>query len=189
MKGSIKFSILMCFISYFCLSCSPSLEDLAKEKMSTMSAMAELGTVEYTITKIIKATDEAYYTIGERKILFSCSATMKAGIDLSEFSVDNVEIDEGTKTINIMLPAPKVLAFNMPPEKAKLEYQKVGMFRFDFTAEERNKLLVQGEEAILNDVANLGILNDAQKNAKLFFEAMLSQVGFEKINIQFKSAK
>ena len=73
----------------------------------------------------------------------------------------------------------------MPPEQAKLEYEKVGALRSDFTAEDRNNLLRQGEEAILADAENLGILADAEKNAKMFFEAMLGQVGFEKINVVF----
>lgn len=164
-------------------SCGNSLEDVVKEKLGTLSEMAELGTVEYTITKIIKATDNDFYTIGDRKILFSCSATMKAGVDLNGFSAENVTING--KEITIQLPKPKVLAFNMPAEKAKLEYEKVGALRFDFTAEERNNLLRQGEEIIIADAENLGIMADAEKNAKMFFEALFSQVGFEEINVVF----
>lgn len=163
--------------------CGNSLEDRAKEKFSTMTEMAEIGTVEYTISKIIKASDSKFYTIGDRKILFSCSATMKAGVDMTNFSVDQVKIKD--KEITINLPKPRVLSFNMPPEKAKLEYEKVGALRFDFTAEDRNNLLRQGEEDILADAPNLGILEDAENNARMFFEALLSQVGFEKINVVF----
>lgn len=166
-------------------SCGKSLEQTAKEKLGTLSEMAELGTVEYTITKIIKASDNAFYTIGDRKILFSCTATMKAGVDLEGFSAENISINSKNKEITILLQKPKVLAFNMPPELAKLEYEKVGALRFDFTAEDRNNLLRQGEEAIMADAENLGILADAEKNAQMFFEALLSQVGFEKINVVF----
>ena len=153
------------------------------EKFGVLTEMSELGTVEYTIAKIIKASDTKFYTMGERKILFSCCATMKAGIDLSEFSKDQVKVKG--KQITITLPQPKVLSFNMPPELAKLEYEKVGALRFDFTAEDRNNLLRQGEAAILADAANLGILDDAKKNAQMFFEALLAQVGFDKINVEF----
>lgn len=163
--------------------CGKSLEDRAKEQFSTMTEMAEIGTVEYTISKIIKASDSKFYTIGDRKILFSCSATMKAGVDMTNFSVDQVKIKD--KEITINLPKPRVLSFNMPPEKAKLEYEKVGALRFDFTAEDRNNLLRQGEEDILADAPNLGILEDAEMNARMYFEALLSQVGFEKINVVF----
>ena len=163
--------------------CGKSLEDRAKEKFSTMTEMAEIGTVEYTISKIIKASDSKFYTIGDRKILFSCSATMKAGVDMTNFSAEQVVIKD--KEITINLPKARVLSFNMPPEKAKLEYEKVGALHFDFTAEDRNNLLRQGEEDILADAPNLGILEDAEMNARMFFEALLSQVGFEKINVVF----
>lgn len=166
-------------------SCDNSYEQTAKEKLGTLTEMAELGTVEYTITKIIKASDKAFYTIGDRKILFSCSATMKAGVDLDGFSAENISINSKNKEITILLSKPKVLAFNMPPEQAKLEYEKVGALRFEFTAEERNNLLRQGEEAIMADAENLGILADAERNARMFFEALLSQAGFEKINVVF----
>ena len=163
--------------------CGKSLEELAKEKFSILTEMAEIGTVEYTISKIIKASDTKFYTIGDRKILFSCSATMKAGVDMTNFSAEQVVIKD--KEITINLPKPRVLSFNMPPEKAKLEYEKVGALRFDFTAEDRNNLLRQGEKDILADAPNLGILEDAEANAKMFFEALLAQVGFEKINVVF----
>jgi hypothetical protein len=183
----MKLKLLLSVVSalLFFTSCGNSLEKTAQEKLGTLTEMAELGTVEYTITKIIKASDNSFYTIGDRKILFSCSAIMKAGIDLKEFSAENISINSKNKEITILLPKPKVLAFNMPPENAKLEYEKVGALRFDFTAEDRNNLLRQGEEAIMADAENLGILADAEQNARMFFEALLSQVGFEKINVVF----
>jgi hypothetical protein len=178
--------LLLCATALVLSSCGPNLEDLMKQQMQTLKGMSELGTVEYTITKIIKANDNAFYKVGERKILFSCSATMKAGIDLAEFNAENVTINDSEKSITITLPKPKVLAFNMPAEKAKLEYEKVSGMRFEFTPEERNNLLKQGEEDILADVENLGILKDAEDNAKVFFEALLTRVGFESVNLKFE---
>ena len=90
-------------------SCGNSLEQTAKEKLGTLTEMAELGTVEYTITKIIKASDKAFYTIGDRKILFSCSATMKAGVDLDGFSTENVSIIPRTKRLLFFCRSPKFL--------------------------------------------------------------------------------
>ena len=49
-----------------------------------LKEMSELATVEYTVTKIVKANDDkTWYKLGDRKILMSCSARIKAGIDLS----------------------------------------------------------------------------------------------------------
>jgi hypothetical protein len=73
----------------------------------------------------------------------------------------------------------------MPAEKIKLEYEKVGMLRSNFTTEDRNNLLRQGEKAIMDDAENLGILKDAEENARLFFESLLKQVGFETVTVKF----
>ena len=89
-----------------------------------MEEMAELGTVEYTITKIIKADDNAFYTVGDRKILFSCQSTMKAGISLADFNKENVKVNETEKSVEIVVPKAKVLAFNMPAEKIKLSMRR-----------------------------------------------------------------
>ncbi|MBR2262155.1 MAG: DUF4230 domain-containing protein [Paludibacteraceae bacterium] len=185
----MKKSILLAVIGMTLLSSCAKQVSL-KEKMDTkaqeLTEMAELGTVEYTITKIVKAEDIAWYKIGDRKILFSCKAVLKAGIDLSEFSSQNVEIDEETKSIKVTLPPAKLLSLNMPPEETKLAYQKVSILRDDFSAEERAKLLKQGEEAIIAEVPKLGILKESEKNASDFFKAMLSQMGFSTIKIEFK---
>lgn len=178
-----KFLIgMILFIMY---SCGESLEDKMNKKVSTISEMSELGTVEYTISKIIKANDNSFYTIGDRKILFSCKSTMKAGIDLTDFSLDSVKVDKATNIVEVNLPKPKVLSFNMPAEQVTLEYQKVGTLRSDFTAENRNALLKQAEEEIIADAENLGILKDAEQNARLFFEALFLQIGIEKVVINF----
>ena len=37
----------------------------------------------------------------------------------------------------------------------------------------------------MDDAENLGILKDAEENARLFFESLLKQVGFETVTVKF----
>ena len=164
-----------------------SLEKKLNQKMSEMSEVAELGSVEYTIEKVVKASDDAeWYKLGDRKILFKCTAYLKAGIDMSKFDASKVSINEEQKSIVLTLPKAELLSFNMPPEKAVLAYEKVATFRSNFSASDRNKLLQLGEKDIREDVPNLGILSDAEKNASSFFKALLGQLGFEVVTIKFE---
>ena len=181
-KTFIKGTIIGLF-SIFLASCS---ENDMRERVRALAQSSELSTVEYTITKVIKANDEAFYTIGDRKILFSCKAIVKAGVNLANFNEKDITINDSEKAITIMLPAPEVLSFNMPIEDAEIVYQKVGTLRLDFTAEQRNDLLRQGEEDIKADLERLGVLKDAEENTKMFFEAVLQQLGYKNINIIFK---
>jgi hypothetical protein len=189
--GTMKKSILLFLI--FGVLCSitscNNLQDRIDKQVKSMDGMAQLGTVEYTITKIVKVDDNAFYKIGDRKILFSCRAYMKAGIDLADFTTEDVKLDKKSNSIHVQLPQPKVLSFNMPLDEAKLEYESVSTLRSDFTTEDRMNFLKQGEENILADVENLGILQDAEKNATLFFESLFASLGVEEVKITFKEEK
>lgn len=148
---------------------------------------AELGTVEYSVKKIIKADDSMdWYTIGDRKILFSCKATLKAGVKLDNFNSENVVINEENKSAVVTLPHAELLSMNMSPDDIKLEYQNVGVFRSGFSAKERNSLLEQGEVNIKGSVEELGIIRDAEKQATDFMVNLLTQLGFQSVTVKFE---
>jgi hypothetical protein len=114
---------------------------------------------------------------------------MKAGIDLADFSADDITVNRRDNSVTVELPQPKVLSFNMPVEEAKLVYESVSGLRSEFTTDDRMNFLKQGEENIMADIDNLGILKDAEKNATLFFESLFAQLGVEKVNITYKKEK
>lgn len=164
-----------------------SLEQKLNQKLSEMTEVAELGSVEYTVTKVVKASDDAtWYKVGNRKILFKCTAYLKAGIDMNKLDASKTEIDEEKKSIVFTLPHAELLAMNMPPEKSVLAYENVATFRSKFSASDKNHLLQLGEQSIRDEVPNLGILGDAEKNASSFFKSLLSQLGFEIVTVKFE---
>jgi hypothetical protein len=168
-------------------SCKPSRKDLVSDKVKGLGvSVSELGTVEYTIVKVIKLDDEAWFKYGDRKILFSSTAYLKAGIDLQEFNQENVKVNEKTNSVSVTLPKPKLLSFNMPPELIQQEFCTATGWRGDFSPEEKNAIKIQAENDIRADIPNLGILKDAENNAKGFFEVLLRQFGFETIIINFE---
>ena len=169
------------------MSCKPSRKDLVSEKVNGLGKMvSELGTVEYTIVKVIKLDDDAWFKYGDRKILFSSTASLKAGIDLQEFDPENVKVNERNNSVSVTLPKAKLLSFNMPPELIKQEFCSTTGWRGDFSIEEKNAIKIQAENDIREDIPNLGILQDAEKNAKGFFEVLLGQFGFKTIIINFE---
>lgn len=173
------------------ISCGPSQEDLLKKRVEGLSAMAELGTVEYTVKKIIRSDDPRItlgdkIKVGDRKILFSCTAHLKAGVDLKNITMDNVIIDNASNSITVTLPHAKLLSFNMPSEEIVEEFVSVTKFRDNFTPKEKIEFLQQGEADILQDVDNIGILADAEANASSFLKAMLASFGYSSINVIFE---
>ena len=182
----IKLTIICMALAVLMLAgcSSSSKEDLLKQRVQSMAETADLGTVEYTVKKIVKCNDKQKYTIGDRKILFQSTAYLKAGVDLSSFTPDNVKIDG--KSVTVTLPHAKLLSFNMPADETETVFEHYGFFRNRFDADEQNYILQLGEKDIRDDVPNLGILEDAEQNVKDVFTAMLSQMGFKSITINFE---
>lgn len=169
-------------ILLFFLSCGKKAEQ--KPDIFSLREMSDLATVEYTVTKVIKARDnKTWFKIGERKILMTCEAHIKAGIDMSAINEHSFKINE--KNISVTLPQPKIISFSLPPEGIKTAYEETGAFRDKFTAADRNALAVQAEKQIKNSIESLGILIQAKVNTALFVTNFLKRLGYENISINY----
>ena len=164
-----------------------SADDTVQMEIEAISQMRELSLVEYRVRKIVKADDEGeWYKIGDRKILLSCTAYLKAGIDLGGFSAGNVDINRMDGSVTVTVPHAKLLSLDIPASEIREEYDHVTMLRHSFSAEERNALLRQGEKQIRSSVPSLGILEKAEENARRFFESVFTKMGFTSVEVVFK---
>ena len=180
-------NLLLALLLLSACSRGPSLQDQLAGRIEQLSRTAELGTVEYTVRKAVKARDEGdWFKIGNRRILFSCTARIKAGINLEQVPREKLVVAEETRTVSLVLPHASVFSIDIPPEQIRLEYEDITGFRQRFSDQERQALLRQGEREIVRDLPKLGILAEAESNAEEFFRPMLEQMGFENIQIRFE---
>jgi hypothetical protein len=149
----------------------------------TLKDLAELATVEYSVAKIVSYKDVAWY--GDRKILFETAATVKAGIDLNELVDQDIKLD-GDSAVTVSLPQPKILLFNMKPEHMREIFNESGILRSDFSNQEKDGLLSQGEKDIRAKVARMDILERAARNARILVESWLKKMGFATVHVVFK---
>lgn len=167
----------------FLVSCS---KEKKVNEVFALREMSELATVEYIVTKIIRASDDqTWYKIGDRKILMSCEASVKAGIDMTAIRKENISI-EG-KSISLVLPKAHLISINIRPEDVKVEYEETGLFRDNFSAAERDQLMSQGQAQISKSVDSLGVLQTAETNASIFISNYLKQLGYNRIHIRFSN--
>jgi len=149
----------------------------------TLKDLAELATVEYHVTKIVSYKDVAWY--GDRKILFEAAATVKAGIDMNELTDQDIQLNDDA-AVSITLPQPKILLFNMKPEHMREIFNESGILRSDFSNQEKDDLLSQGEKDIRVKVARMDIQKRAARNARILVESWLKKMGFSQVNVSFR---
>ena len=169
------------------LSCSggPGPRQLSVTLHRTLDQTSELGVVEYKLHKVVRVSDSEWYKIGDRKLLYSLSAYIKAGVDLREFSPDDVAVSPDRKEVTVVLPPAKILSIDIPPEEIRLEYEHVSRLRANFSPEEKSAVLQEGERQIRDMVPSLDILPRAEDGARKAIQGILYDMGYEIVNVSF----
>lgn len=166
------------------------LELKTRRCLKELTARTDFATIKYTVNKIVKPLEKKkWYHLGQRKVLYTCKAYIKAGINLDRFSFKDVEINESHREISIRLPKAVIISYDMPSDDRKKVYEKVSGVRKPFDSGEMHQCFMLSEKAILEDIEKMGITEEAQQNASSIFKAALYQLGYETVNISFNSAK
>lgn len=163
-----------------------SSEEEAKTDVFQIKDIGILSTTEYTLGKVIHLNHEGeWYKFGDRKILISTKAKVKAGVDLNK--IKQTDIKENDNTIEIVLPEVEITSFVMNPEDIHTEMKNVTGLRDDFEQTEINEILRLGEKSIRAELANTELLTDARKNAISFVKDFYNQLGYDKVIVTFKT--
>lgn len=183
-KASLAF--LICAL--LAVSCSGHKGAQLDEKIRQLGEVPELGTSEYVLNFVFKNDDAFFERLkpGKRKILYSGTAYLKAGIDMSGFGPDNVDVDRMTGVLTVTLPKAKLISADIPEEEIKPEHKRVDVTRMDFTGEEKLQMRRKAEIEVMRSVKSLGILEDAQENAEAVVKILFEPLGYNAINVVFE---
>lgn len=118
--------------------------------------------------------------LGSRKVAIPMDATVKAYIDFDGFSEKNVR--RNGQKIEIVLPDPKLVLTS-----TKIDHKDVKAYvatlRSDFTDEELSRFEQQGREAIIGDLAQLDIMEQARVSAARTLVPIVTRLGYDEANI------
>ncbi len=184
----MKKIIYLFFIALLILSCSSNKEsdfDKAATHYFSIKEMGELATVDYSISKILKIDDKGeWYKFGDRKILISVKANVKAGIDLDEMQENDIKINGNAIEVN--LPAVKILSFVLPTDQVQTVVNDVNGLRHEFSQKDKMNIIKLGDQEIRREIKNTDILKDAENNAIEWVKSYYENLGFTNIKVTVK---
>lgn len=155
-------------------------KEVHETEIYRIRSIGTLSTTEYTLGKVLKWNDEGeWYKFGDRKILLSCKARVKGGVNLNSIKESDIEVKG--KKITIQLPPPEIVSFEMDPDLIRTEMTDVSGLRSDFSQLDKSEVLKKGEESIRKDLQKLDILDEAEQNAKVFIIDFYKNLGFEEV--------
>lgn len=198
-KTCFIYQILLC-ISLL-ISCGGKEEkNKAAEPIDTIHTIllqaqkcSRLYTTEFHIHKIVTYDDlisvkgklfnqdyNFHLPVGYRKIAFPMDATLKGYIDMELLTEQSIARD-GEK-LTITLPNPQVMMTSTKIDQNSVK-EYVSLTRAHFSDRELSELERQGRNAIIRNIPNYGIAEQARKNAARLLILFATQLGFQEENI------
>ncbi|CAM3137849.1 DUF4230 domain-containing protein [Filibacter tadaridae] len=161
--------------------------------LEQIQELNELATAEAYTKVVIERQDNTLFgqSIGlnlpgtKRQLLVVVPGSIKAGVDLSALTEEDIEMDEANKTAKITLPPASFLG------GAEIYFDKVevysyeGAFREKANIEEAYELAEEAKKLILEETTGQGVLTTAQQNAERTLHEMFSFAGYD-VAIEFK---
>ncbi len=146
------------------------------EQVQTLS---DLVTVKYVLEKVVILEDAKWY--GENRVLLLAHGIVKAGIDLKKITADDVTISD--KKISIKLPPPQITDAYLDDKQSQVIDHSTGLLRsFDKDLEQTAR--ANAVDDVRRAARIDGILDEADKRAKLELELFLRQSGFEQVEFR-----
>jgi hypothetical protein len=146
------------------------------EQVQTLS---DLVTVKYVLEKVVILEDVKWY--GENRVLLLAHGIVNAGIDLKRVTPDDVTITG--KTINLRLPPPQIMDAYLDDKNSQVIDHATGLLRaFDKDLEQTARATAVDD--IRRAARTDGILDEADKRARLELELFLRQAGFERVEFR-----
>ena len=144
-----------------------------------VQTLSDLVTVKYVLEKVVILEDVKWY--GENRVLLLAHGIVKAGIDLKRIATDDVTISG--KKIVLRLPSPQITDAYLDDPKSQVIDHTTGLLRaFDKDLEQTAR---QNAVDDIRRAARMdGILDEADKRARLELELFLHQAGFEQVEFR-----
>lgn len=161
----------------------------------TVSKMATIDDLPLDDARGIKQTAAAMLDIikiGNRKAAYSYDTYLRAYVDMSQLSPDDVRIDHDARTVSITLP-PIETEFEGRDITVKEDHYRVTGLRSNIDQYERAEMKEMMNASLKNEVESnpefrRRLIREAQAKARAYFEALADNEGYTVI-VDFKPGK
>ncbi|MBD0333905.1 MAG: DUF4230 domain-containing protein [Cyanobacteria bacterium Co-bin13] len=162
--------------------------DVRSVVVQQIRGASELTTAIFAMEAVVPTTSDrtlAGYVIGSTKLLYVAYGEVRAGVDLSEITAENVVVDEATSSIRVTLPPARIL-------DSKLDLSRSNVFDYDrgflgLGPDNAPQLQELAQQEALGKIVTAActedILQEATTRAELTVRQLLSTAGFTAVEV------
>lgn len=153
---------------------------------------SKLATSEFKVDKLVFGVKNKrilwVIKLNEAQFLAKSQATIKTGINLEKLKEEDIKINQ--KRISITLPPVEVINFSYPAESfKKIDFLTSDAFSTKIDLEDQENFFQEAEIDIRNSLKYMGIIETTQQKTRIMLEAILRNLGYNEIYIDFKEGE
>lgn len=154
--------------------------------LKQVKTLSQLVTVEYVLERVEVWNDPpknllGQFLAGENRILLLAHGIVKAGVDLSKLTPDDLRIDG--RRIVVHLPAAEITDAYLDDSQTKVIERTTGFLR-SFDKDLEQNIRQETVDDLKRAAFRGGIIQDAEKRAQGQLANLFLQLGFEKVEFQ-----
>jgi hypothetical protein len=148
-----------------------------------IQSLNELVSVKYTVQKVV-GLEEKKVPLGSEKLLLFVQAEVLAGIDLSALTTRDVKLLPDRR-IQIALPPPKIVHIVIDDKATKVWDRQITWWTpwVPFNPDLERQARLAAREAIEQGAIEMGILDQARRNAETGIRSLLETVGVKAVTV------
>lgn len=153
---------------------------------------SKLSTTEFKVDKLVFGVKNKrilwVIKLNQAEFLAQSQAVIKTGVNLEKIKEEDIVISG--RRISVTLPHVEVINFSYPAENfKKIDLLSDGAFSTRIDLEDQEKFFREAELDIRNSLQYMGIVETTQKKTRTMIEALLRNLGYNEIYIDFKEGE
>lgn len=161
--------------------------DVQSIVVQQIQGMSELTTAKFTMQAVVPTSRDrtfAGYTLGSTTLLYIAHGEVRAGIDLSQITRDNVQVTDNNG-LTVQLPPPRVLDSKIDVNRSQVYDYDRGFLGLGPDAAPELQQLAQQQtlQQVVSAACNEGILQEANTRAELAIRQLLTTTGYDTVTV------
>lgn len=155
-----------------------------------IQSLSELVTVKYVLEKVVAYDDPKYFAdlipLGDNKLILLAHGVVKAGVNLSKLTNDDVKVSEGK--IMLTIPNATLTDAYLDEKHTQILDRQTGLLRrFDKDLEKTARQYALAE--IQRGARQAGIEREANERAREQLTGLLRTLGYKEVEIRTRTGK
>ncbi|MBT9313515.1 DUF4230 domain-containing protein [Leptothoe kymatousa] len=161
--------------------------------VNQVQGASELTTAIFSMEAVVPTESNrtvGNYVIGQTNLLYVAHGEVRAGIDLSALTEENIEVVDGAgelpPRLTVTLPAPKILDSKLDVSRSKVYDYSRGFLNLGPDRAPELQTLAQQEalKRIREGACDEGILNMASERAEVTIRQLLNPLGYDDLTVK-----